>query len=517
MKNKKIAAVICMCTVAVSSLIGCGSTAGEVATPSGEGSAESPAAKTEETPVVSIFNRINPEVNVENNPLLEALGEKVGVKIEYNAPPINNYNEKLQITMASETLPDIIYNWGAADSYYESWAADGLLAELDDKIQNYPNIMATIPESYWEAVRSTNTGKIHAIPKTNVDNYWGFIINNTWLDNLGLQAPTTLEEFKEVCHAFTYDDPDGNGKDDTYAISFTKPDSTGLHLLALQPTFGLADVRDTDGNYKITQKKSGYLPYLTYIRELYADGVVDPEFITNERGTDMEKLIAGKAGIIVDHQNGVLSYLSKDPDACEKYTYIGSLKQPEGDFVSYIGPSMWGMWMISADADVDQCLKLIDYALSDEGFQLLGVGTEEYYNSYDFETRQIDRTEEQSAAVAQVTSTYMTFAYAKDGTAPFIENATTPERIDKFYKDYNAMKERTTVISVPAVRAPLSSTFAADNPDLVTKLTENEVKYIVNEMDEAAFTQFLNDEYYPAAEEMEAEYVQWMEDYEAGK
>ena len=495
--GKRITAAICMCAVMIPTLIGCGNSASK--------------SDSDELPVITIFNRVNPDVVIEDNPLLKILGEKVGVTIEYNAPPINNYDEKLQITMASETLPDIIYNWHAADSYYESWAKDGLLAELDDKIENYPNIMATVSDECWEAVRSTNTGKLHAIPKPNVDNYWGIIINQEWLDNLGLSLPSTLEEFKDICHAFTYDDPDGNGKNDTYAFSFPK----GLALTAFQATFGLSENRDSDGNYKITQKKSGYMPYLTYIRELYADGVIDPEFITNERGTDQEKLFSGKAGIVLDHQNGVLTYLSKDPDACEKYTYIGPLKQPGGESVCYVTPSFWGMWMISADADVDQCLKLIDYAMSDEGFQLLGVGTEEYYNSYDFESRQIDQTAEQSANAAKVTSSYLTFAYAKDGTAPFIENATSQERIDKFYKDYNAMKEHTTVIRVPAVKASMYTTFTTDNPDLVTKREEYEVKYVVGEIDETEFTQFLNDEYFPAVEAMEQEYIQWLEEYES--
>lgn len=497
-RYKVITAAVCMCSLLIPALAGCGKAGGN---------------DEKDTPVITIFNRVNPEVVIEDNPILKRLGEKTGVVIEYNAPPINNYDEKLQITMASETLPDIIYNWHAADSYYESWAKDGLLAELDDKLPNYPNILATVSEECLEAVRSTNTGKLHAIPKTNYDNYWGIIINHVWLENLNLNMPTTLEEFKEVCHAFTYNDPDGNGKDDTYAFSFEK----GLSLTAFQAAFGLADVRDTDGNYKIMQKRSGYIPYLTYIRELYADGVIDPEFITNERGTPQEKLIAGKAGIILNHQNGVMGCLPTDPDACEKYTYIGPLKQPGGESVCYVSPSIWGMWMISADADVDQCLSLIDYAMSDEGFQLLGVGTEEYYNSYDLKTRQIDRTEEQAQNYAKVTSGYLEFAHAKDGTSPIIAYALTQEHIDKYNADYNAMKENTTIVWTPSVKAPLMTTFSNDNPDLVTKLAEYEVKYVVGEIDEAAFTQFLNDEYFPAAEAMEQDYIQWMEAYESQK
>nr|HPJ22297.1 hypothetical protein [Clostridia bacterium] len=38
----------------------------------------------------------------------------------------------------------------------------------------------------------------------------------SWLDKLSLNVPNTTEEFYEVMKAFTYDDPDGNGADDTF-------------------------------------------------------------------------------------------------------------------------------------------------------------------------------------------------------------------------------------------------------------------------------------------------------------
>ena len=44
----------------------------------------------------------------------------------------------------------------------------------------------------------------------------GLLIRKDWLDNLGLEVPTTLDELFDVMYAFTYNDPDGNGKNDTW-------------------------------------------------------------------------------------------------------------------------------------------------------------------------------------------------------------------------------------------------------------------------------------------------------------
>lgn len=516
---QKLAAAVCIMAMTVGMITACqkSDTVKETDVVSGgenKGS-ESNGNQNEETgkPVkIHILNRVNAEVVVDDNPIIKELEDKLNVEIEYEAPPINNYNEKLQISMAAGNIPDIIYNWGGADTNYEQWAGDGLLAELDDKIQNYPNIMATVPEEYWPAIRSTKTGKIQAIPKCNLDNYWGLVINQQWLDNLGLKAPANLQELKEVAHQFTYNDPDKNGKDDTYGLT-----SVGTGIVPLQAAFGLIDgVKDTDGQYKIGQKKSGYIPYLTYLRDLYADGSMDPEFFTNEYAVDEDKLAAGTAGIKMGHQVDVPGMLAKAPDAFERFTYIAPPANDNGERNCYITPSMWGAWMISADADVDKCLELLDYGMSKEGFILMSLGIEGVnYNSYDYDTRSVDRTAEQETALNGISSSYFTFTYAIDGQSAVVENATTKERLDKYNNDFNAMKSVITEIRVPSIKAPLYTTFSADNPDLITKLSEFEVQYIVGETDLTTFEEFLNNTYFPAADTMNTEYAQWMEDYDA--
>ena len=39
-----------------------------------------------------------------------------------------------------------------------------------------------------------------------------------WLTKLNLQVPTTVDEYYNVATAFASQDPDGNGKKDTYAF-----------------------------------------------------------------------------------------------------------------------------------------------------------------------------------------------------------------------------------------------------------------------------------------------------------
>ena len=47
----------------------------------------------------------------------------------------------------------------------------------------------------------------------------GIIIREDWLNNLKLKKPTNLNELYEVLKAFTYGDPDRDGKDDTIGLT----------------------------------------------------------------------------------------------------------------------------------------------------------------------------------------------------------------------------------------------------------------------------------------------------------
>ena len=172
-------------------------------------SAEDTEPVFEEATLRLVLN-VPAEVDLENNPIIQRVYERTGIKMEIEAPPQNSYWERTRVIVASGDYPDIMLQ--GTDVDMEKWAEEGILAELDDKIVNYPNLMKNISAQQWSDTRAMSTGKIVGVPRPNTYSRWGYIINETWLENLNLEAPKTVEEFIEVCRAFTFDDPDGNGK-----------------------------------------------------------------------------------------------------------------------------------------------------------------------------------------------------------------------------------------------------------------------------------------------------------------
>lgn len=524
-KAGKIIAFTQVCLLAAGGVLaGCGSDdskeAGASVPPAGNNSPAAAASSAPKSPLsLKIFNRVNATVVLDNNPVIAEAEKLANVKLSVEAPPINNYVDKLQVLMASGDLPDLIYNWGGADANMETWAKNGLLTPLDDLVAKYPNLTKNITKEMWDSVRSVNDGKLYMVPRPNVVNHWGYMINQTWLDKLNLKAPTNLDEFTAVVRAFTKNDPDGNGKADTYGVSFSNP-TLGNNSIwnasnFLAGAFDLPVVngaKDTDGQYKIREKMSGYIPYLTYLRQLNEEKVIDPEFLINKIYVDQDKLNQNKIGIIYGHQYAVMGNLSKDKDSDKKYTYHAVLKNGKGVANDWVTPATWGGWMISKSSkNVEGALKFLDWGNTTEANSLFQLGLKGLtFDSYDPATKSISRTAEQAAKLASVTSTYMTVANAIDGNPAIIENADTPERMSKYKAQLDEALKQMTVIKVPAVRSPKILNLNSAIPDLVKKKDEQEMKYISGTVSLQQLKDFLEKEWYPATADAEKEYVDFM-------
>ena len=96
--------------------------------------------------------------------------------------------------------------------------------------------------------------------------------------------PTDTESLYEVLHAFTFKDPDGNGVNDTYGIVTTMADAaTFQHLMSafdIPIRFNNGTILLEDGTVTTFLKHPRFLEAINYLRRLYQDGVMDPDFAT---------------------------------------------------------------------------------------------------------------------------------------------------------------------------------------------------------------------------------------------
>lgn len=210
--------------------------------------------------------------------------------------PNEQYATKLSAALAAGQYPDILK---CDFETYHYLLESGALADLTDVWEEYAS--PALKKAYAMAQDSMDSvtvdGKLMAIPYANdpMISMMTTYYRTDWLENVGLEMPTNIEELTAVIKAFRDNDPDGNGEQDTYA-------------LALNGTDGLTSYFNAFGAYpKCWIEKDGQIvngliqdetkEALDWLRELYADGYIDPEFATLSY-EQMQSLVAdGKAGI----------------------------------------------------------------------------------------------------------------------------------------------------------------------------------------------------------------------------
>ncbi|PZD97430.1 ABC transporter substrate-binding protein [Paenibacillus sambharensis] len=254
-----------------------------------------------------------------NNVWTRGYEEELGIKMKYDwIVPGANYNDKMNVTLASGDLPDILK---VTPVQFEQLHQAGMLEDLTDVYEKYASDL--VKEFYsaedGAALKPvTKDGKIYAMVDypgslDSSDMIW---IRKDWLDKLGLEEPKSLQDVIAIAEAFTFDDPDGNGKQDTYGISMNKDLPINSFLLGYH---GYLETWIKDENGQIVngtiqpEVKQG----LAELQRLYKEGVIDPEFGVKDFNKAMEELNAGKAGMWFAPQWApfqVMQMVKKDPN-----------------------------------------------------------------------------------------------------------------------------------------------------------------------------------------------------------
>lgn len=210
-----------------------------------------------------------------------------------------------------------------------------------------------------------------------------FLIRQDWLDNLGLEMPTTVEEFHDVLYAFTYNDPDGNGVDDTYGMN----GNGRYYFNYVFAAYGIMKdsyyVQD-DGSVIYTNATEEYKEVMKLLQEWYKEGIIDPETITDDRTKQREKWGQGLFGVLPDNafwcSSGILQNMVTDQNPDAVISYMPAF-EGGGSFVDY--PSALGnqgSFMFGADTSDEKCIKIMEIkeaiASDSELYDYLYFGTE---------------------------------------------------------------------------------------------------------------------------------------------
>ncbi|MDL2234021.1 extracellular solute-binding protein [Ruminococcaceae bacterium OttesenSCG-928-L11] len=253
----------------------------------------------------------------------QELGSRTNLYFEFEEIPASNYNEKVNLLISSNDLPDVFLR--SIKDITEKHYINGQFMALDDLIEEWaPNYAQVLSNPVIRANISAMDGKLYTTPH-GINSPWlevnqQMFLNTEWLEALGLSMPTTLEEYKDVLTAFKTQDPNGNGLADELPLVM-RMDRNNNMLLPFFGNFGLAIDQDyamLDGTtYVLGPQRQEFRDGLEYIHTLYAEGLFDPENLTQgmaemqAKGSGEHQLIGSLIGFWADDYctgEGTLAY-----------------------------------------------------------------------------------------------------------------------------------------------------------------------------------------------------------------
>ncbi|WP_284645915.1 extracellular solute-binding protein [Paenibacillus silviterrae] len=294
-KLNRVGALIVL-QAAMLAITACGTGAGG----SGKEGAAAGSNAGQEGPLEVSIMTITPSTPpaADDNVIKREIEKRTNSKLSISWISNNVYNDKLNITLASGQIPDITFISDPFGTSFRTLVKQGAFWDITPYIKDYPNLQKGIPDVAWELTKLED-GKNYGIPRGRDANDVSFLIlRKDWLDHLGLKPPTTTDELYHVLKAFKEQDPDGNGKQDTFGLS------TGIDTLTgvFQEIFNGAA-----GSWKKTDGKLIYTPFspetrssLEYLSKLYKEKLL-PEDQLSLKTTQVRDYYKGnKAGAVID-------------------------------------------------------------------------------------------------------------------------------------------------------------------------------------------------------------------------
>lgn len=248
-------------------------------------------------------NWVNKGSNVDDE-LNKAFEEETGIKIDMQVIPDDQYVNVLKTKLSTGEVPDLFMvsgGVGSAKFMPEKYFADLSNEEWVSRYQEYAKQGTTID------------GKIMGFMRWNVDG-WGILYNKALYDELGLKAPTTSEEFANVCDTLL--------AEGIVPIYETGKDTWhwGIWLSSYGPYAASKNPGLYDGLNNNTVKFADVKEFEEFLNEfkaIYDKGYLGENSLANPWDAAYGELGEGRAA-------GYLGYQSYQNEVAEKYPDSGA-------------------------------------------------------------------------------------------------------------------------------------------------------------------------------------------------
>lgn len=481
--------------LAAVSVVGCssGKQTGSSAQPT-PGPEAAGAPKTEAPLEVSlmlpVFKTNYPK---DDGPVTQEINKLTNAKIHLEWVPNASYTDKFNITLASGKLPTVMYVPDTKSPSFVNAAKSGAFWELGPYLKDYPNLSKANPVILNN---SSVEGKVYGIYRSRTLGRNGIVYRKDWLENVGLQPPKTIDDFYNMLKAFATQDPDGNGKNDTYGMVLVKPLGTWLSgFETIKTWFGAPNGWGVgaDGKLVPTHMTPEYFEALKFMRKLYEEKLINQDFAVFDPAKWNDPVVNNQAGVIVDVLDNAarledkihktLADAGKDDPNKTFIDVLGSVAGPKGNFTlptsGYAGVLAVSKSAVKTEDELKRVLAFLD-KLNDADVQnLASNGLEgKHYKKVE---GGIEKVQDPALIESEVEGLNQMLMFIPEDRS--LQVVQTPIRI----KQAQVMKENEKIVVANPAEPFISTVYTQKGQQLDNIIGDARVKFIVGQIDEAGF------------------------------
>jgi putative aldouronate transport system substrate-binding protein len=284
--------------------------------------------------------------------------------------PISSYTEKVNVTLASGEMPNVLYVNDLLASNIVNAVRSGMFWEIEPYLKEFKNL------STYHPLRLSNAkidDKLFAIPRPVPLVRTGLILRKDWLDNLNLAVPKTTDEVYQVLKAFTLNDPDKNGTNDTFGLMSYNTNWNGL-VSTVSSWFGAPNNwKVVDGKFINAVETPEYMDALKFIRRLYAEKLINTDFPLIANNEARKNMYNSKVGASTEAIDAVVPLYMYSMPPGVKFDF--TVAPPIGPH-TFAGSGITGGALISktsvkTEAELKKILRFFDDMRSPEGEKLM--------------------------------------------------------------------------------------------------------------------------------------------------
>lgn len=434
----------------------------------------------------------------------QELEKRTGVHIDFQhvSDMGAQTEEQFNLFIASGQYTDIIErNWLNVTGGPGKYLNDGVIIPLNELVdQHAPNLKKVLDDHpAWRKEVVTDDGTLYSFPfirgDVGLQVFQGPIVRKDWLDKLGIEMPTTLDEWHEMLVAFKTKDPNGNGQADEVPFTsslYSQPLNSFLLAHAFIGAWGIAmEWYQEAGKVMFGMLQPEFKEFLTVMAQWYKEGLYDVDFPTMDTKLQDAKVTGNQLGSFVQNTGGgigkYLGLMKADPNFKVVAAPYPTLKKGDVPILGQRDRTFpgEGLAITTACKDPVAVVKWADYAYGEEGHILFNFGVEGLsFNWVDGYPKYTDTvTKDPKLALQQSMARF----FRSNFNGPFVQDI-------RYFEQYAALPEQQESVklwSVPSNEKQLppvtqtqdeSQRFASIMNDINTLRNEAVIKIIVGQM-----------------------------------